>query len=451
LTLHLEADPGLQRWDDGRTLAGGSPFRVLRLSPKGRELVDRWIEGEPVTTGHSLARGLVRAGAMHPRYDQAPFGPEDVTVVIPVHGARPAALLTALEGMRVIVVDDGSPEPIAGAVRHDAKRGPAAARNTGWRRATTPLVAFLDADTVPQPGWLDPLLKHFADPETAAAAPRIRSLPGDSALARYESTRSPLDLGTQPGPVRPGARISYVPTAALVVRTETLDELGGFDQSMRFGEDVDLVWRLTETHQARYEPAAVVEHAPRGSWRALLRQRFGYGSSAGPLGRRHGERVAPVRMSLWSLLTWTLVAFGRTRLAALVTGAAAVLLARKLDRVGAPVSASLKLAVHGNLGAVRLLLETAGRAWAPLAIPLLLTSRRGREVLVLVAARHLLDWRRERPPLDPLRYALAGIADDAAYGCGVLRGALREGDRSALLPVLTDLGGRSSVPVGNRD
>lgn len=451
MTTHLEADPGLQRWDGGRTLAGGSPFRILRLSPKGRELVDRWIDGEPVTTGQSLARRLVRAGVLHPRHDHGPFGPEDVTVVLPVHGARPVALLTALEGMRVIVVDDGSPEPIPGAVRHDAKRGPGAARNTGWRRATTPLVVFLDADTVPQPGWLEPLLRHFADPEVAAAAPRIRCVPGDSALARYESTRSPLDLGGRPGPVRPGARISYVPTAALVVRTETLHELGGFDESMRFGEDVDLIWRLTESHQARYEPEAVVEHVPRGSWPALLRQRFGYGSSAGPLGSRHGERVAPVRMSLWSLLTWVLVALGRTRMAALVTGAAAILLARKLDRVGAPVSASLKLAVHGNLGAVRLLLENLGRAWAPLALPPLLATRRGRGVLVLIAARHLLDWRRQRPPLDPLRYTLAAIADDAAYGCGVLRGAFREADRSALLPVLTDLGGRSSVPVGDRE
>ncbi|MFC7342762.1 mycofactocin biosynthesis glycosyltransferase MftF [Saccharopolyspora griseoalba] len=451
MITHLEADPGLQRWDGGRTLAGGSPFRVLRLSPKGSELVDRWIGGEPVTTGRSLARRLVRAGVMHPRHDRAPFGPEDVTAVIPVHGARPTALLAALEGLRVVLVDDGSSEPIPGAVRHDVKRGPGAARNTGWRAVTTPLVAFLDADTAPQPGWLEPLLEHFADPEVAAAAPRIRSVAGDSALARYESARSPLDLGIQPGPVRPGARISYVPTAALVVRAETLDELGGFDESMRFGEDVDLIWRLVENHQARYEPAAVVEHRPRGSWPALLRQRFGYGSSAGPLGSRHGERVAPVRMSLWSLLTWILVVLGRTRLAALVTGAAAVLLARKLDRVGAPVSASLKLAVRGNLGAAGLLLETAGRAWAPLVVPPLLATRRGRRALALVAARHLLDWRRTRPPLDPLRYALAAIADDLAYGCGVLRGALREGDRAALLPVLTDLGGRSSVPVGERE
>lgn len=450
MSLHLAPDPELQRWDEGRTLAGGSPFRILRLSPKGSELLDRWIAGEAVTEGRSLASRLVRSGVLHPRYDRSPFGPADVTVVIPVRGPYPVELITALDGLRIIVVDDGSPEPVPGAVRHETPRGPGAARNTGWRLAETPLVAFLDADTLPQPGWLDPLLKHLADPDVAAAAPRVRSAAGDSTLASYETTESPLDLGARPGPVRPASRISYVPTAALLVRTEALSELGGFDESMRFGEDVDLVWRLTEAHQARYEPEAAVRHAPRADWPALLRQRFGYGSSAGPLGSRHGERVAPVRMSLWSMVTWLLVLLGRTRLAAVVTGAAAFLLVRKLDAVGAPVTASVKLALRGNLGAARLLLQVCGRDWAPVAVPLLLCTRRGRRVLALVAARHLLDWRRERPALDPLRFALARIAEDAAYGCGVLRGAITARDGSALLPVLTDFGGRSSVPVGDR-
>ncbi|MDI2027222.1 mycofactocin biosynthesis glycosyltransferase MftF [Saccharopolyspora sp. TS4A08] len=443
--MRVVADPSLQRFDDGRTVAGGSPYRILRLTARGSELLDDWLAGKPVTSGNSLAQRLVRSGVLHPEYDTASLGPADVTVVVPVRGPRPGALLDALEGMRVLVVDDGSPTPISGAaVRHDTARGPGAARNAGWRLADTPLVAFLDADTVPEPGWLDPLLRHFEDPEVAAAAPRVRSRRGDSALERFERTCSPLDLGEQPGPVRAGGRISYVPTAALLVRTETLAELGGFDETLRFGEDVDLVWRLTARHQARYEPAAIVEHAPRPSWPALLKQRYGYGCSAGPLGRRHGENVAPVRLSLWSALAWLLVVLGRPRPALAVTGAAAVLLTRKLGALGIPARESITLAVRGNIGAARLLVESAGRAWAPLAIPPLLLSKRGRLVLACVAARHLTEPRE----LDPLRHTLARVAEDAAYGCGVLRGALRERSTVALRPVLTDRGGRSSVPVG---
>lgn len=442
--MKLVADPSLQRWDHGRTVAGGSPYRIMRLTARGAELLDDWLAEKPVTSGRSLAQRLVRTGLVHPEHDTARLGPDDVTVVIPVRGENPTALLAALEGLRVIVVDDGSPTPIPGAaVRHDTARGPAAARNAGWRLVATPLVAFLDADTLPQPGWLDPLLRHFETPGVGAVAPRVRSVPGDSALERYEQTRSPLDLGPQPGPVLPGSRISYVPTAALLIRTETLTQLGGFDETMRFGEDVDLVWRLTAGHQARYEPSSIVEHAPRLSWPALLRQRYGYGCSAGPLGRRHGEHVAPVRISLWSVLTWLLIALGRPRLALAVTGAAAVLLARKLGALGIPATESIKLAAHGNLGAAKLLGDAIGRSWAPLAIPPLLLTKRGRLVLALVAARHLA----EKGDLDPIRHTLARVADDAAYGCGVLRGALRERSTIALRPVLTDRGGRSSVPV----
>ncbi|MEB3367209.1 mycofactocin biosynthesis glycosyltransferase MftF [Saccharopolyspora mangrovi] len=438
------ADPSLQRWEDGRTVAGGSPYRIVRLTARGAELLDDWLAGKPVTSGHSLAQRLVRTGVVHPEHETASLRPEDVTVVIPVHGELPAELLDALEGLRVIVVDDGSPAPVPGAaVRHDTARGPGAARNSGWRLADTPLVAFLDADTVPTPGWLDPLLRHFETPGVVAAAPRVRSKRGESALERYERTCSPLDLGPQAGPVLPGSRISYVPTAALLIRAETLAELGGFDESMRFGEDVDLIWRLTAEHQARYEPAAIVEHAPRPSWPALLRQRYGYGCSAGPLGSRHGEHVAPVRISLWSALTWLLIALGRPRLALAVTGAATVLLVRKLGALGVPARESINLAVRGNIGAARLLAESVGRAWAPLAIPPLLLSKRGRLVLAFVAARHLTEQRE----LDPLRHTLARVAEDAAYGCGVLRGALRERSTTALRPVLTDRGGRSSVPV----
>ncbi|MCI2423943.1 mycofactocin biosynthesis glycosyltransferase MftF [Saccharopolyspora sp. K220] len=450
MTMRLVPDPGLLRWDDGRILAGGAPFRVMRLSARGADLVNDWIEGKPASG--SLARRLVRAGMMHPHYDAAQSRPEDVTAVIPVRDADPTDLLAALGKSEVIVVDDGSKRPVPGAaVRHDVARGPAAARNAGWRLARTPLVVFLDADTVPEPGWLEPVLRHFEDPAVAAVAPRVRSSPANTALTRYESTQSPLDLGTEPGLVRPGGRISYVPTAALVVRVAALRELDGFDEDLRFGEDVDLIWRLiAQRHLVRYEPTATVQHAPRASWSALLRQRFDYGSSAGPLAQRHGAAVAPVRASLWSALAWALVLTGRTGVGIAVVGGAAVLLSRKLGKIGVPTSESLRLAVQGNVGAGRTFADAIGRAWAPIAIPVLMLSRRGRIVLGLVALRHLLDWTRQRPPLDPIRWSLARIADDVAYGCGVLRGALKSRSPAALLPSLSDGGGRSSVPVSDQ-
>ncbi len=86
----------------------------------------------------------------------------------------------------MIVVDDGSARPIPGAIRRERCGGPAAARNTGLEHATTELVAFLDADTLPPPDWIERLAGHFDDPRVKAVAPRIRAA---------NRRRSPLDLG----------------------------------------------------------------------------------------------------------------------------------------------------------------------------------------------------------------------------------------------------------------
>lgn len=103
-------------------------------------------------------------------------GPK-VAVVVPSHGRgdRLHRLLGALaeqdlpdSDFEVVVVDDASPdgtkEVLAEAessgtlplrvLTQPVRSGPAAARNLGWRSANAPVVAFIDDDCVPHPGWL---------------------------------------------------------------------------------------------------------------------------------------------------------------------------------------------------------------------------------------------------------------------------------------------------------
>jgi mycofactocin system glycosyltransferase len=231
--LRLVFDADLRRGDHGRTLWRTRPLRRLRLSGQQARMVGRWAAGEPVGSSagdRELARRLLAAAMAHPDWSGVPVGPADVTVVIPIRDRAPmlSRLLPAVgNAADVVIVDDGSRVPVDGArIRHERPLGPAAARNAGWRMATTDLVAFVDSDCVPSPGWLDRLLPHFADPGVAAAAPRIVSAPGRSALARYERTRAPHDLGPAPGAVRARGPVSYVSATVLLVRRAVLAELG---------------------------------------------------------------------------------------------------------------------------------------------------------------------------------------------------------------------------------
>jgi len=302
---------GTRRRDGGTTLLGGSPFRQLRLVPAARAMLagDRF----EVTSARTaeLAARLLDAGVADPELPPAAF--PEVTVVVPVKDRTDglARLLAALRadpgtaGCPVLVVDDGSAEPSAvaavvrahrgGLVRHDSARGPAAARNAGLRAAGTHLVAFVDSDCVPEPGWLERLAAHLADPRLALVAPRITALPAarSSWVTRYESVSSALDMGPVPARVAPLTAVSYVPSAALLAGRAALGN--GFDESVPVAEDVDLVWRLVAAGwRVRYEPAARVAHDHRVEPVEWLRRRAFYGTGAALLAQRHGAAVAPV-------------------------------------------------------------------------------------------------------------------------------------------------------------
>ena len=100
-----------------------------------------------------------------------------LSVVVPVYNGEATlgrcldALRQALPpGAEVVVVDDGSTDETASVARtaagsmpirvlaHESNRGTSAARNTGWRASTAPLISFVDADMVVRPGALSALV-----------------------------------------------------------------------------------------------------------------------------------------------------------------------------------------------------------------------------------------------------------------------------------------------------
>ena len=441
----FELDAGVRVREGGRLLVGGIPPRLVRLSEAGAGALQALLAGEKSRPAAALAPRLVRSGLLHPTPDDGIDDPEVTTIVPVLNGGESLGRLVEVlrEEGPVIVVDDGSTDgsgrraESAGAqiVRHDAPLGPAAARNAGLAASDTNLVAFLDADCEAAPGWRRGLAGLLvADPELALIAPRVRSAPGASALARYEEIASPLDLGPAASLVGRERRISYLPAAALLGRRDTLIEIGGFDESMRYGEDVDLTLRLLGAgKRVRYAPSREIRHRPRPSITALAAQRAGYGSSAPELAQRHGSATAPLRPGRHAVMVWIAAAIHPAAAAAALCASLTIVASK--GRNGRSRFDLTRIALRGHVDGGGHLARVLLREWLPISLVLAIRSRRVRRALLAAAA---VEAVRVAPAADDARGLAAmpalRVVDHSAYAYGLWRGILRLRDPRSLLP-----------------
>ncbi len=443
----LDGSASLYPTEVGGKLVGGSPLTLFTLTAAGTRLIESIRRGEAARPSTLLDR-LLDTGTIHPLPPTLTEAvgdelPRQVTVIIPAFNPDRGALARLVQAVAscaaVVIVDDASSPAItaidgASIIRLTTNGGPGPARQAGLAAVATPYVLFVDADVELSDDW-SLLGGHFDDPSVGAIAPRVRSKGTASLLERYETVSSPLDLGDQAARVAPGTRVSYLPSAALLCRTEALRANGGFDD-LRFGEDVDLIWRLVASGQrVRYEPAVQVHHRPRSSWRALLRQRFNYGTSAAVLAQRHPRQLAPLRINQWSAAAWAAVMLGHPLIGAAAAAGSTAMLAQRLGNDRPARRLALRLAGLGNLYAGRSIASTATRAWWPLWLVAAVCSRRARRwALLAVAVNGGFAWREARPAIDPARFTLLRTADDAAYGAGLWAGCWRQRSADALLP-----------------
>ncbi len=233
----------------------------------------------------------------------------------------------------------------------------------------------------------------------------------------------------------------YVPTAALIVRRHALEATGGFDEDMRVGEDVDLVWRLAASGaQVRYEPAAEARHPCRPTAAEWLRQRLRYGASAAALAERHGRAVAPLRVSGWSALAWGAAVVGHPVAGAATAAGTTAALTPKLRGLEHPVREAVRIAGFGNLWAGRSVADALRRPWWPLTALLAWRYRPARPAVIAAAVvPGVLEWRaqHEHTSLGPISFAAVLLLDDLAYGAGVWFGCVRARSFRALRPAFS--------------
>ena len=199
-------------------------------------------------------------------------------VIVAVHGWAPL-LAEALDGIlgqdprpeEIVVVDDGSPEPLAllaehaahcRLVRHPECRGLAAARATGLARLDTELVALCDDDDAWEPG------KHAAQLQALAAHPQTAACFGRALIVGLDGRPTGELWDELPAGIHAASDLlplmyqrDPLCVSSALLRRDAVLAAGGLDFPLPRAEDWDLWLRLlTAGHAFVVEPRAVVRY-----------------------------------------------------------------------------------------------------------------------------------------------------------------------------------------------
>lgn len=448
MTDNFFADKQWFRSKDGKRLLAGSPLTLFTVSTAGSAILDAIESDTPLPPQHQqLTDRLSVTGAIHPQ-NVASCSAEQVTVVIPAFISDEEdqvalqALVDELRPLRIVIVDDASPfffEIVKTTiVRLEENSGPATARNTGLKHVQSPFVIFIDTDVQISAQDVLNLAGHLADTQLMAVAPRVETARTNSFINEYESFHSPLDLGPDPAVVRPLSRVSYVPSAVLACNTLHLRQLQGFNEELRVGEDVDLIWRAVKAkYVVRYAPEIVALHSPRRTVRSMLKQRISYGSSSAALDKQHPRSSAPLRTHLFFFVPVILLFLGYLVSAAIALFPVFFYFALTLRNTGMSLLQRTQITWRGLASTARLTASAIRRVWWPLfAVASLVTTQPiiTWSFCVLIPTLFALT---KKKPHQPLTYVVVRSLDDMSYGIGVWKGAIQRKSLRCLLPVFT--------------
>lgn len=232
---------------------------------------------------------------------------QGVSFVIPVHDGEQylnavlESVLAQADGrpMEVIAVEDGSHDGSAGILeRYSAsghikvvpgpRRGATAALNEGIRQAQHPIICQVDQDVILQPGWLTHLTEALRDTTIGAAQGYYVTPPDGGVWSRVMG----LDLENRYCAI--GDRdVDHVCTGNSAYRADALREVGLFDESLGYGYDNDMSYRLaTVGYRLVIRGQARSIHRWRDGWWSFLVQQYGFGYGRLDLVAKHrGSRV----------------------------------------------------------------------------------------------------------------------------------------------------------------
>lgn len=248
-----------------------------------------------------------------------------VSIVVPVFNdvvgiARALEALSRqswpMDGIEVIVVDNGSEQPVGLLAEYPfpvqvircETPGSYAARNAGAAVAKGEVFAFTDADCIPCEHWLERGVASLIEGKGKwAVGGEVLFTPIDSptGVALYQMA---MGFGQESNIRDKG----FSATANLFCTKAQFEEVGPFDERLLSGGDREWAWRAS-THQISmsYQPEAIVYTEPRSTLRGAIRQaRRVVAGRAGlrKLGLAHiGDAAVAKQRSAWESVRWILV------------------------------------------------------------------------------------------------------------------------------------------------
>jgi mycofactocin glycosyltransferase len=134
-----------------------------------------------------------------------------------------------------------------------------------------------------------------------------------------------------------------------------------------------------------------------------------------------------------------LVLTGRPWAAAMIASQQSAILADRMRQLGLPRAWGIRWCAEATYAALLSVTRYATTFALPVALPVALTHAcrtRRLTALALLVLPALDEWRRREASLDPFRWIVLALADDAAYGAGVWWGCIRTGSFRALSPTI---------------
>ncbi|MGO9565953.1 MAG: glycosyltransferase [Desulfomonilaceae bacterium] len=229
-----------------------------------------------------------------------------ISVVIPVHNCKDT-IVKCLDSLRsldhpnfeAIIVDDGSTDetaeicesfPGVKVIRLE-KSGPSRARNIGIEAARGEFVAFTDGDCLVDERWLRELEKGFSGPLIAGVGGDQKSPEDDTEVGKLIQ-RFLKTIGFVTGYIKTDATMKeteHNPSCNSMYRKGVLKAVGGFDEALWPGEDVELDLKITtQGHTLIYNPKAMVYHYRPKNYADFGRMMLRYGACQWYLVRKYG-------------------------------------------------------------------------------------------------------------------------------------------------------------------